>query len=288
MAILLVGGGHLEVDSGELGGHGVRHGLCHGLVGCAYAEAFCGGAGLAIRLLLRGRVSRVLLNDLDPAVYSMWDAIVNHPDELCGFLMEVPLTVEEWSRHHEALVSATSPSLALGMSALYLNRTNRSGILRARPIGGMAQEGAYGMGARFNRDDLCRKVMSIAARADDIVLGNKDASDFIRDDLMTCDGADGALLANFDPPYVGKGPGLYANSFTHANHLALADEIADCDFPWIVTYDAVPLVDRAYARFRRYDLSVGYSAARARVGSEILVAGPRVAVPDGLLARRAA
>lgn len=48
------------------------------------------------------------------------------------------------------------------------------------------------------------------------------------------------------------------------------------------------LRDEAYARFDRYDLSVGYSAARVRVGSEILVAGPGVRVPDGLLARRAA
>ena len=48
------------------------------LVGCTYSEAFCGGAGLAVKLLLKGRVSRIVLNDIDPAVYSAWDAIVNH------------------------------------------------------------------------------------------------------------------------------------------------------------------------------------------------------------------
>lgn len=256
-----------------------------GLVGCAYAEAFCGGAGLAVKLLIRGRVSRVLLNDLDPAVYSMWDAIVRHPGELCDFLMGVPLTVSEWERHHEALLAAGAPSLALGMSALFLNRTNRSGILRGGPIGGRDQSGPYGIGARFNRDGLCRKVRAIASRADDIELRNMDATEFVEGVLKR---ETGPLLANFDPPYVEKGPGLYANSFTEADHLALAEEIASCRFPWVVTYDAVPLVDGAYAAFRRYDLPVGYSAAAARVGGEILVAGPGVMVPEGLLSTRAA
>lgn len=257
----------------------------NGLAGCTYAEAFCGGAGLAIKLLLRGRVSRIMLNDVDPAVYSMWRAIVSHPQELCGFLSGCELSIGEWSRQREVLLSSGGPSLELGMAALYLNRTNRSGILGARPIGGMSQDGAYDMSARFNRNDLCRKVMAIARRADDIELENADASEYIESTLK---GVCGPLLANFDPPYVEKGPGLYENSFAGADHQALAGVISSCRFPWIVTYDAVPLVDEAYARFDRYDLSVGYSAARARVGSEILVAGPGMRVPDGLLARRAA
>ena len=59
-------------------------------------------------------------------------------------------------------------------------------------------------------------------------------------------------------------------------------------FPWIVTYDAVPLVDEMYKGFARYDLEVGYSAARVRREREILVAGPGVTIPDGLLPRRSA
>ena len=259
-----------------------------GLEGCAYAEAFCGGAGLAVKLLLKGDVSRIVLNDLDPAVFSMWDAIVNHPEELCAFLVGTEPTVDEWERQHDLLISSESPSLELGMAALFLNRTNRSGILRGGPIGGRGQTGAWDIDARYNPDGLCAKVRRIAKRSSDIELHNLDASEFIRTILRPMDIQGKRMLANFDPPYVEKGPELYHNSFDEGDHRTLAREIASCEFPWIVTYDAVPLVDEMYKGFARYDLEVGYSAARVRREREILVAGPGVTIPDGLLPRRSA
>ena len=63
----------------------------NGLLGHPYAELFAGGAGLAIKLLLKGDVSSIVINDYDRAVYCMWDAIVNHGEELCGFIDSVAL-----------------------------------------------------------------------------------------------------------------------------------------------------------------------------------------------------
>ncbi len=250
----------------------------NGLEGCTYAEAYCGGAGLAAKLLLKGRVSRIVLNDVDPAVYSMWDMIVNHPDELCAFISDVPLTVDEWDARREVLLSADGPSEELGLAAFYLNRTNRSGILRGGPIGGRSQEGRYKIGARFNRRPLCGKVRALAARAGDIELYNLDACDFI-DGVLS--GA-GNLFANFDPPYVEKGPGLYENHYTAGDHAEVAERISSCTFPWIVTYDSSPFISELYGGFDRYAVSVGYSAAGIRTGSEVLIAGPGVAVPESL------
>lgn len=255
----------------------------NGLVGCAYAEAFCGGAGLAMRLLLKGRVHRVLLNDLDPAVFSMWDAIIHHSDCLCRFLCDTKPTVEEWRRQREVLLSSDSPSLDLGCAAMFLNRVNRSGILRGGPIGGMAQSGRWHIDARYNTDDLCRKIAAISERSADIEIHNMDGAEFIENVLPS---QDGPVFANFDPPYVEKGPGLYANAFKEEDHRRLAETIAACPVPWMVTYDADPLVDEVYGGFARYDLSVGYSAARVRVGNEILVAGPGLILPEGILTPR--
>ena len=257
-----------------------------GLEECAYAEAFCGGAGLAVKLLLKGDVSRIVLNDVDPAVFSMWDAIVNHPEELCSFLAGTEPTVDEWERQHDLLVSSDSPSLELGMAALFLNRTNRSGILRGGPIGGRGQTGVWGIDARYKPGGLCAKVRRIAERSDEIELYNLDAGDFIETVLRPMGTQGGRVLVNFDPPYVKKGPELYRNSFNEGDHRALAREIASCEFPWIVTYDAVPLVDEMYADFERYDLEVSYSTARVRREREILVTGPGVTMPEGLLPRR--
>lgn len=249
-----------------------------GLAGCAYAEAYCGGAGLAMKLLLLGKVSRVILNDVDPAVYSMWDAIVNHPDELCTFINDVKLTISEWKSQREIYLSSDSPSLEFGKAALYLNRTNRSGILCGGPIGGMSQLGKYGIDARFNRRTLCNKVRTIASRSSDIELHNMDACEFISSVLLKTDG----LFANFDPPYVVKGPGLYENSYTEDDHRRVAKKITSCSFPWIVTYDNAPLVAEIYGDFDRYLIDVGYSAATVKVGRELLITGPGVAVPAGI------
>ena len=35
-----------------------------------YCEPFCGGAGIAMELLLAGKVKSVVLNDLDPAIHN--------------------------------------------------------------------------------------------------------------------------------------------------------------------------------------------------------------------------
>ena len=239
------------------------------LMGCTYAEAYCGGAGLAMKLLLKNRVSKVVLNDIDPAVYSMWNLIVDHSEELCGFISEVPLTIDEWKAHREVFLSSNNPSLELGKAAFYLNRTNRSGILRGGPIGGKSQNGAYKIDARFNRDALCEKVRAIASRSEDIELYNMDAGEFID-------------FANFDPPYVEKGPGLYENHYTENDHAAVAKKISSCSFRWIVTYDSSPLVEKLYNAFDRYMVSVGYSAAASKVGSEVLIASPDTKVPESL------
>lgn len=256
---------------------------CNELHGCTYAEAFCGGAGLAMKLLLRQDVSKVVLNDLDPAVYSIWDAIVHYPDELCDFIKTVPLDMEQWSRFRDVYREANGPSLELGKAAFFLNRTNRSGILTGGVIGGKGQTGTYKIDARFNRDTLCRKIREISGRADDIELHNLEARVFmggIAPDLG------GASLLYLDPPYVQKGPGLYENSFSDEDHRSLAQTIRGYDGKWMVTYDADKLVDELYVpsddwRIITGEIEVGYSAAKSRdVATERLVLGPGMKMPE--------
>lgn len=252
------------------------------LRGCTYAEAFCGGAGLAMKLLLQSDVSRVVLNDFDPAVYSIWDAVVNHPDELCEFINTVPLNMNQWYECRDAYQAADSPSLELGKAAFYLNRTNRSGILTGGVIGGKAQTGTYKIDARFNRETLCKKVREISARAADIELHNLDAFEFMK---TVAPNMGGRSLLYLDPPYVQKGPGLYENSFTDDNHRELAESIMAYGGKWMVTYDTDALVDELYAPSDDWaitigEIKVGYSAASARnVASERLVLGPGMKMP---------
>jgi DNA adenine methylase len=68
------------------------------LQGGVYAEPFAGGAGLAWRLLLAGNVSEVWLNDIDPAIHSLWNAVLNHSEDLCELVETTSVTMTEWRR----------------------------------------------------------------------------------------------------------------------------------------------------------------------------------------------
>jgi len=230
----------------------------NGLEGCTFVEAFAGGAGAAVSLLLRGHVASIILNDLDVAIFAFWKSVKDHPDELMHLIERTPVTIEEWSRQkaiHEA--KDETDILALGFSTFYLNRCNRSGILRARPIGGMKQNGAYKMDARYNKRTAIAKIEAIASRAASLEVFNLDGLSLLQ--LLERRNSRSEYLIYFDPPYYQKGPGLYLNHFSRGDHKSLRDAILRCRFPWVLSYDAhQDIVDL----YRDHDLALYRSRLR--------------------------
>lgn len=248
------------------------------LLGHPYAELFAGGAGLAIKLLLKGDVSSIVINDYDRAVYCMWDAIVNHAEEMCEFIDSAVLDIETWKKVRDMYQNHDGVGdFELGKAAFYLNRTNVSGILSGGVIGGLDQTGNYKMDVRFNRKTLKKKIMDIAARRDDIEVTRLDAEDFI-DDRM----GDSELFAYLDPPYVQKGPGLYRSAFDEAKHRSLARKVGDARSKWVVTYDADKLIDDIYGDYKRGDLEISYTANVKTIGREEIILGPGLVWPEEL------
>lgn len=248
------------------------------LLGHAYAELFAGGAGLAIKLLLKNDVKSIVINDYDPAVYCMWDVIVNHSEELCEFINDAKLNIDTWKSMREIYRSKdVSDSLALGKACFYLNRTNVSGILSGGVIGGLDQTGTYKMDARFNRKTLIAKIRRIEEYKDRIEVTNLDAEEFITRRLTDPD-----LFAYLDPPYVQKGPGLYRSSFTNEKHRSLARKIGDAQSKWVVTYDADVLIESIYNDYEQSNLEIGYSANLKTVGKEKIILGPGLIWPASL------
>lgn len=245
------------------------------LLGHAYAELFAGGAGLAIKLLLKNDVQSIVINDFDPAVYCMWNVIVNHSEELCEFINEAKLNIDTWKSMREIYRSKdVNDSLALGKACFYLNRTNVSGILSGGVIGGLDQTGTYKMDARFNRKTLIAKIRRIEEYKDRIEVTNLDAEEFITRRLTDPD-----LFAYLDPPYVQKGPGLYRSSFTNEKHRSLARKIGDARSKWVVTYDADVLIESIYNDYEQSNLEIGYSANLKTVGKEKIILGPGLIWP---------
>ena len=243
-----------------------------------YAEPFAGGCGLALELLFQGNVSEIHINDIDLSIWAFWHCVLEHPKDLVSMIKETPVTIDEW--HHQREVHASQNSrnpLALGFSAFFLNRTNRSGIIKnAGVIGGVHQRGNYKMDCRFNRESLQRRVLRISKYRCRIHLSQLDAIQFIGD---TSRNFPKKTFYCIDPPYFLKGHGLYTNYYSADDHKKLADFLMTHNQPWITTYDNVDQIIQLYKARRQYELSIKYSIQVKRTGTELLIASKGLKLP---------
>ena len=147
-----------------------------------YVEPYAGGCGLALSLLYGGYVSDIHVNDWDPSIWSFWKAALDHTDDLVRHIQTTDLTIANWKAMRETqLREDASDPVELGFAAFFLNRTNRSGIIKgAGVIGGLDQRGSYKMDCRFNRDDLIRRIRRVSKYRSRIHLTRLDAVAFMQ------------------------------------------------------------------------------------------------------------
>ena len=133
------------------------------LIGGDYFEPYAGGAGIALDLLFNGRVAHVHINDYDPAIYNFWKAITQETSDFLDLLITTPVTVEQWNKWRAVLREEVPASLVeRGFATLFINRTNRSGVLKGGIIGGKQQNGNYKIDIRFNKEALISRIEKIA------------------------------------------------------------------------------------------------------------------------------
>lgn len=249
------------------------------LAGGVYAEPFAGGAGIAWKLLLNGDMSEAWLNDIDPAIFAFWDTVVNRPDPLCELILNTDVTIEEWYRQRLVLADSMATPLCLAYATLFLNRTNRSGILKAGVIGGKDQLGAYKLDCRFNKEELVRKIQRIHIYRDVIRVTRLDAEKC----LMKWERElPPRSLINIDPPYYTQGRDLYLSFYNPEDHGRLAKLVRNLKAPWMLTYDDAPEIEKLYTGLPMYKKSLVYYAQVKRRASELLVLSPRLVAPAAL------
>lgn len=243
------------------------------LEGAAYVEPFAGGCAIAWYLLLKGHVRKVYINDLDPAIHAFWYSVLYKTDELCDLIQSTPITMNEWYEQREIYREKPSDYLKLGFATFFLNRTNRSGIIKAGVIGGLKQEGKYKLDCRFNKERLVTQIRAIADRRGDIRLTDLDAAQFIEEHIPDIEGQ---AFVNIDPPYYVKGKGLYQSFFEHDDHYRLFESIKRIARPWIVTYDDTPEIRGIYAEYSPESYGLTYTAQTKRKGLEVIVHSPEL------------
>lgn len=245
--------------------------------GC-YVEPFAGGAGVGVHLLLGEFVRRVVLNDLNYHVFCFWKTVKEDCEYLCRRILQTRVTVENWRRQRRVLARAEEhPVSEVGFAFLFLNRTNRSGIVKGGVIGGTAQAGKWRIDARFYRDELVRRIRAISAYGHRIDVYCMDAEDFVARVLAKMNGK---CFVYFDPPYFEAGNRLYLNGYSEKDHARLAGVIQEgMRHPWVATYDQHRVIRRLYRSRRQKRFRLKYSAARVGLGEEIMIFGDEVKIP---------
>lgn len=235
-----------------------------------YIEPFAGGAGVALDLLLNNVVDNIIINDYDKAVYSFWKAAIFETDRFIKKTQEVNITIEEWQRQKNIYTNSRKKySFELGFATFFLNRTNRSGIITAGPIGGFNQSGNYPIDARFNKEELIRRIVAISERRRDIKVYNKDIRNFIR--LVIIPNQNHSFVY-FDPPYFQKGKELYKNYFMPKDHSEIYSQISQTlTCPWLITYDNVTDISNLYRHYFCKNFDLIYSLANKGKASEIMI-----------------
>jgi DNA adenine methylase len=236
-----------------------------------YVEPFAGGFGIGIGLLCDNIVEGAILNDYDAHIYHFWHSVLNDTENLIRLIHDTPITIDERERQKQTYNDIDNASvLQDGFATLFLNRVNFSGVIKGGAIGGSSQSGTYKVDCRFNKEEIVKKIETIAQLRNRIGLFNCDASELITIHLQ--DILDDAFF-NIDPPYVVKGSRLYTNYFEEADHRDLARIITEhlVDIPWIMTYDACDLIREIYNGYHMLEYSINHNAGGTVQGKELVI-----------------
>ena len=200
-----------------------------------YVEPFAGGAGIAMGLLLNRQIEHIIINDINPGVYSFWHSVCNDTENILRLIRNTDINIENFIAQKNIYRNETQHSLNLGFATFFLNRTCFSGVLDAGPIGGYNQTGKYLIDARYNRQELMKKIEKIAQFRSNIEIYNLDILDFIK----KVENKKEKLFTYFDPPYFIKGKALYTNFLNEEDHKKIYQSIKKLKTPWLLTYDNV-------------------------------------------------
>ncbi|MBX3069013.1 MAG: DNA adenine methylase [Thermomicrobiales bacterium] len=242
-----------------------------------YCEPYAGGAGAGLQLLMDGHVSKLIINDLNPGIAAFWRSVFFNTDAFVQLIAECAVNIDNWHKQRTIYLAPDDhDELELGFATFYLNRTNRSGILSARPIGGLNQTGVWSIDARFNKTDLMRRVRNLGTVSSQIVVREEPAIELVN----TLNRRKHRVFLYVDPPYVVPGEELYMTDHSWTEHQKLKKVLKRSPHLWILTYDDDNRTRQLYRDFRCLRYGISHTAQVQKIGREFMFFSRGLRVPD--------
>lgn len=239
-----------------------------------YLEPYAGGAGVALALLMMEKVSSIVINDFDEAIYCFWKSILDNTSRFTSKIKSIDVNMKEWEKQ-KRIYENTRSEFSLGFATFFLNRTNYSGVITGGPIGGVEQKGQWKIDARFNKKSLIDRIERISYFKNRIQIKNEDGLQLINRYSRRND-----VFVYMDPPYYVKGSSLYLNSYEHNNHLALSKSLKfKKTMQWLLTYDNVSEIKAMYQGHNIVPFEINYSANKICRGKEVMVFSKSTRMP---------
>ena len=157
----------------------------------------------------------------------------------------------------------------MAFATLFLNRTNRSGIIEGGPIGGMKQAGSWNVQARFTKNTIISRLEKIKEFKNKISVRNLDGITLLKQ--LEKNKYKNRYFIFLDPPYYQKGKSLYLNHYIDKDHKKLLKLLEKSSLKWVMTYDDVSYIQNLYNKFKKNKFTINHSAFKARQGKEILI-----------------
>lgn len=182
-----------------------------------FIEPFAGGASVGLSLLNAGVINKLIINDLDFGIYSLFSVIKNDPAKLIKKINNHMPTHRDYYIA-QSKINGNYEGLDIFESAwclLLVNRLAYSGICKAGPLGGK-NGNKNNLLVRWNPKTLIKRISAINKMAERITVLNIDACELIEEIYWN----EQATIF-IDPPYFKKGKDLYNLFYNESDHIRL-------------------------------------------------------------------
>lgn len=234
---------------------------------------FVGAGHITTRFLKKRSPSFLWLNDLDVGITSFWKAVQFYPLKFISKLKKYQPKADDFYLYKDILdnlnrvPSGVEDITDIAMIKLIIHQISYSGLgcMAGGPIGGQSQSSDYGVGCRWNFENIAKKIGEVhnSFKNSEVKITSWDFSEVLNDER-----SDGALY--LDPPYFEQGPALYKHSFKEEDHWRLSELLHERS-NWVLSYDDTETIRNFYSFASIHDLDTTYTIKKARKRKELLI-----------------